>query len=258
MGIRAGHVVQQLDVGLPVLRGIDVSLVQGLVDWPAVAASGVAFAFCKVAEGTTYRDPRAAANLAGARAAGLVVGAYNVVRPSAASDPAAQARTHHAAVVALGGGLWGDLPHAVDFEENAGLTSVELSVWLDVHVAEMTRLLGRPPVLYTFPSWWKPLAAIAGPATARTALWFASYGADTGSAPAAFKPTNPVPLPWNSCRFWQYTDRGRLSNGTAVDADLFDGTIDELRAMCLSAATDGFQPEAVPPDTTPTDPPPAA
>src|SRR5262245_52462151 len=59
------------------LRGIDVSHHQGVVDWGKVAKSDVVFAILKATEGGDYVDDTFARNLAGARAAGLVVGAYH-------------------------------------------------------------------------------------------------------------------------------------------------------------------------------------
>ena len=232
------------------VRGVDVSVAQGRVDWPAAAAAGISFAIVKVAEGGGYRDPRAAENLAGARSAGLLVGSYGFVRPSATADPTAQARAHYGAVLAAGGGLAGDLPHAVDFEVDGGLGHVALAQWLDAHCAEVERLLGRPPLLYTFPSFWAPLATIAGPATARSTLWWAAYGADTGAAPTAFAPPNPVPLPWGGCRFWQHTDKGRLPGGGAVDGDLFDGSLADLQSLALTLTEVAGEVSFVPPDPT--------
>ena len=59
------------------LRGIDVSHHQGVVDWGRVAKSDVAFAILKANEVGYYVDETFARNLAGAQAAGLVVGAYH-------------------------------------------------------------------------------------------------------------------------------------------------------------------------------------
>ena len=59
------------------LRGIDVSHHQGVVDWGKVAKSDVAFVILKATEGGDYVDDTFARNLAGAKAAGLVVGAYH-------------------------------------------------------------------------------------------------------------------------------------------------------------------------------------
>jgi lysozyme len=57
--------------------GIDVSHHQGAIDWRRVARDRIAFAYVKATEGGTFTDPRFAANVAGARAAGLRVGAYH-------------------------------------------------------------------------------------------------------------------------------------------------------------------------------------
>lgn len=61
--------------------GIDVSSHQGQIDWQTVAASGVKFAFVRLGyrgyeSGTLHEDEFAKENLAGAKAAGLKVGAY--------------------------------------------------------------------------------------------------------------------------------------------------------------------------------------
>ncbi|MCW5953083.1 MAG: lysozyme, partial [Propionibacteriaceae bacterium] len=57
--------------------GVDVSRYQGEIDWPVLAAQGIEFAFIKATEGSSYVDPRFAANLEGASAAGLRAGAYH-------------------------------------------------------------------------------------------------------------------------------------------------------------------------------------
>lgn len=61
--------------------GVDVSEFQQEIDWAAVKAAGVEFAMIRLGyrgylEGQLYTDPRALENLAGAKAAGLDVGAY--------------------------------------------------------------------------------------------------------------------------------------------------------------------------------------
>jgi len=44
------------------VHGVDVSHHQGEIDWQAVAADGVAFAFIKATEGGDFVDPRFAKN----------------------------------------------------------------------------------------------------------------------------------------------------------------------------------------------------
>jgi len=59
------------------VTGIDVSNHQGDIDWPAVAAGGVAFAYIKATEGGDFRDRRFQRNWDGARAARIPRGAYH-------------------------------------------------------------------------------------------------------------------------------------------------------------------------------------
>ena len=61
--------------------GVDVSSHQGVIDWQAVADSGVEFAMIRIGfrgylEGEINTDPMARANIEGAKAAGLDVGVY--------------------------------------------------------------------------------------------------------------------------------------------------------------------------------------
>ena len=70
------------DEGLPKpqdypIHGIDVSKYQGNVDWDAVAASGVKFAYIKATEGGDFLDDRFAANWDGAKRVGIAHGAYH-------------------------------------------------------------------------------------------------------------------------------------------------------------------------------------
>lgn len=60
--------------------GIDVSHHQGEIDWSAVAADDITFAFIKATEGGDWVDPRFHENWAGARDSGLSVGAYHFFR----------------------------------------------------------------------------------------------------------------------------------------------------------------------------------
>jgi lysozyme len=54
-----------------------VSAHQGRIDWPRVAGDDVEFAYVKATEGRDFVDRRFQANWAGARRAGLAVGAYH-------------------------------------------------------------------------------------------------------------------------------------------------------------------------------------
>jgi lysozyme len=58
-------------------QGIDVSHHQGAIDWAALPAQGVDFAYIKASEGGDHRDSRLAENWAGAKKAGIARGAYH-------------------------------------------------------------------------------------------------------------------------------------------------------------------------------------
>ena len=78
------------------VQGVDVSYYQGEIDWNAVAASGVSFAYIRAGyrgygSGEIYADERFAVNAAAARAAGLDVGVYffsQAVTPEEAEEEA--------------------------------------------------------------------------------------------------------------------------------------------------------------------------
>jgi lysozyme len=90
--------------------GIDVSAHQGEVDWAAVAADDIDFAYLKATEGDDFTDLRFGDNWIGVNRAGLQRGAYHFY--SLCSSGAAQAR-HFLSVAAPDPDV---LPPAVDLE----------------------------------------------------------------------------------------------------------------------------------------------
>ena len=92
------------------VRGIDVSHHQGQIEWPAVRAAGVAFAFIKASEGADHRDREFGRNWDGARQAGVARGAYHFF--TFCTPGAAQAENFISAV----GGSFGELPPVADVE----------------------------------------------------------------------------------------------------------------------------------------------
>lgn len=92
----------------PVL-GVDVSHHKGAIDWERVRADGISFAYLKATEGTGFTDSRFAANLRGAKEAGLRTGGYHYF--TLCSDGAPQAE-HFLSVIGKGT----TMPPAVDVE----------------------------------------------------------------------------------------------------------------------------------------------
>ena len=126
--------------------GIDVSHFQGEIDWEAVAADDITFAYIKATEAGDWVDDTFAGNWADAREAGLTVGAYHffTLCRTGADQAANSLRT-----VPL---EEADFPHAVDLEFPNNCAArppkqellTELSEFLDL-VEEATQ---SPVLLY--------------------------------------------------------------------------------------------------------------
>ncbi len=75
-------------------RGVDVSSWQHpggkAIDWAAVKAAGIEFAMVKATQDVNYTNPYLHEDLAGARAAGLLVGAYHYVAPGTPGEEQAR------------------------------------------------------------------------------------------------------------------------------------------------------------------------
>lgn len=101
----------------PSVLGIDVSEFQQEIDWAAVKAAGVEFAMIRLGyrgylEGQLYTDSRALENLAGAKAAGVKVGAYFFSQAISVEEAEEEARFS----LELLGGMALDMPVVFDWE----------------------------------------------------------------------------------------------------------------------------------------------
>lgn len=201
------------------LSGLDVSHWTGAIDWRLVVPAGYRFAFCKATESTTYVDDTLLANVQGARAAGLAVGAYHFYR--LAATPKSQAEFFLKTIKSLPL----DLPPVLDFEEQASLAPAKvadaLKTWLDI-VAERT---GRTPIVYTSAYFWNDFTG--GPDwSAQYPLWVANY--TNASAPF-------LPRGWTQWLFWQYSDKGVVP-GISANADLNRFNGDEAALTLLAGS----------------------
>jgi lysozyme len=181
------------------VSGIDVSHYQGEVDWPAVAASGVRFAFIKATDGVDDVDPRFAQNWAGAKIAGMIRGAYHFFRPRL---DAQQQAAHFLRVVAMDDLA---LPPALDVEVTDGLAPPALQAGIKTWLEAVRAAFGCTPIVYTDPSFWRRNVAADFSAYH---LWLACYAAEP-----------EVPATWHAWTFWQHTDRGNV-NGISGQVDL--------------------------------------
>jgi GH25 family lysozyme M1 (1,4-beta-N-acetylmuramidase) len=177
--------------------GIDVSRFQGAIDWPAVAGSGIRFAFvqasrgsgadCTVKPGQCGADPYFAANRLAAETAGIRVGAYH--RAFASGGTVADARADAIAecdvfLSAVGSLKSGELVPVIDVETPfTGMTSTSLRAWIRLFVKRTTKHLGRKPMIYTNASSWAATGNTREFAKARYPLWIAEYGVSRPTVP---------------------------------------------------------------------------
>lgn len=129
------------------IQGVDVSWHQGAIDWRALAADDVAFAYIKASEGGDYVDPRFAFNWREAGAARLPRGAYHFF--TLCRSGARQA-AHFIATVPREAGM---LPPAVDAEHKGpcrqGPTMTDVAAELDVFLDALEAHYGVRPLIYT-------------------------------------------------------------------------------------------------------------
>jgi lysozyme len=202
------------------IKGIDVSKYQGVIDWNAVANSGVKFAWIKATEGGDRVDERFQANWQGAKLAGVARGAYHFM-------------------------YWCRKPieEAAWFEENVPVETDALPPVLDVEptpdsrtcrrrlerdrtisamkvmLDEMERHFGKRPIIYTTPEFYD--AILSGGAFADYPIWVRS----TKHNPA----THYGDRDW---QFWQYQANGVVPGiAGEVDRNVFSGDQEQWQAF---------------------------
>lgn len=219
------------------IRGIDVSIAQGgVIDWVAVARSGVRFAMIRCGNGNEAADPAFARSAKMARAAGLIIGAYHVGFPlpedraHPGRSPIDQARAHFEASGGLGSHD-GEMPPSLDLEwpvpgtfewRKYGCSNDQVRSWALDYLAEAERLHGRAPMIYDgFPIYWRDIDGANEPRFARYPLWWVDY-----------RPGTAPPAPWTTWALHQIDGGGgHLPSGAPVDEDVFAGNEDAFAAF---------------------------
>jgi len=200
-----------------VVKGIDVSHRQNDVDWARVAAAGVQFCYIKATEGEGLKDVRFRENWEGAKAAGLVRGAYHFFRSGKDADAQVESFLHVVSSLSLG-----DLPPVLDVEAGAANDPNLILDGIQTWVEAVENVLGRQPILYTYPSFWTQI--LRGSARfSGYLLWVAHY---------TFKPAPTLPRGFDDYVFWQFSEQGQVDGITDnVDLDRFHGSLEDLNAM---------------------------
>ena len=195
----------------PTRRGIDVSEHQGKIDWEQVRAAGFDFAFVRIgyrgySVGQIFPDDLARQNLAGAKAAGLQVGAYFYAQAISTEEAAEEAQW---CLDFLQGEAL-DLPLVYDWEyvspsaRTGGMDRATLTQCVQTF-CEAVSQAGYQPMIYFNNHVSRDLLDLK--ALGQYPFWLAQY-------------KDQMDYPWR-VDFWQYTESGTVPGIKGnVDIDL--------------------------------------
>lgn len=191
--------------------GVDVSEHQGSIDWKAVKADGIGFAYIRVGyrgsdTGVIIGDAQFKANIQGAQAAGLQMGAYFYSEAISVEEARAEAQY----VLGELGSTPLDYPIAFDYEPTgndrdriAGLSNDQMAAIAQAF-CDAIQEGGRSAIVYGNAS---DLARMNAPTLYQYGFWYASY-TTLPSATVAFG-------------IWQYSSQGSVAGiNTLVDMDM--------------------------------------
>ena len=206
------------------ISGVDVSKWNTVDSWAEAYADGQRFMFAKSSEGRTGVDQICANHLLSAEAAGLKTGIYHFARPD---NNHGEEEAEH--VIKLINGLPDfDLPVALDFEKYSPNDEDDNVPWIRDWVEAIQDVTGKPPIIYTGANVWKYEVGNSDVFT-HLPLWQASYSRHA---------VRPRVTPWPRWTIWQWSGGGRYCYRRvpgfrgAVDLNRFNGTEDDLAALC--------------------------
>lgn len=192
--------------------GVDVSHMQGKIDWEAVADDGVEFAIIRaggrgygVDTGTLYEDTRFHENLKGAQKAGLQVGTYFFSQATSAQEAEEEARflLEMLEGAQLGGPVvfdWENIDHTTARTDNVDVATLTEAAQAFCRTIEQA---GYQPMIYLnqYMAYLRyDLEQVCG-----YPFWLAQY-------------TQHPDFPYQFW-MWQYTDQGRV-DGIQGNVDL--------------------------------------
>ena len=196
-----------------IMRGIDVSVHNGSIDWNRVKNDGISFAILRAGYGkvASQKDKKFEDNYNGAKAAGIPVGAYWYSYARTVDE----ARKEAEACITILRGKQFEYPIFFDVEEKATLNTGKsnCSAMIRAFCAALEKA-GYWVGLYTSRSVLS--THIEDDIKNRYAIWAAEWGAK---------------LNYNgSVGIWQYSDKGRVDGITGA-VDLDEGYIDYAKLV---------------------------
>jgi GH25 family lysozyme M1 (1,4-beta-N-acetylmuramidase)/LysM repeat protein len=200
------------------IKGIDVSRWQGLINWPTVKVN-VDFAMIKIggSDDGFYQDGQAVRNALEARSCGLPVGFYVYLGGASAT---ADEVNHIKNLISNIGGLRPGEILALDWEEH---NSVEVQYVYEIAKGLIDAGI-NPPLIYmslsrvTGNNWSKVVGLNCG-------LWVAAWGNNDTIADAT-----PGSDEWPFWAMWQYSSTGSVPGISGrVDLDYFQGSVEDFK-----------------------------
>lgn len=200
-------------------KGIDVSRYQGKIDWKQVAADGVTFAILQAGYGReiSQKDPTFETNYAGAKAAGIKVGAYWYSYADTVSRAKQEAATFLKAIE----GKEFDLPLFFDQEYEKAILALTDQQRTDIVLAftKAVTAAGYACGLYTSRSYFSDnlkSAQLAG-----LKIWMAEYGSKLNYSGKVWA--------------WQYSSKGKVK-GITGNVDMNWGYFEAESTTATAAA----------------------
>jgi len=173
---------------------LDLSNLNGEPDFRRVYAAGQRRVELKVSEGLHFDDRYYAARRRRAQAAGLKTAGYHFGHPWMGM-PREEARHFARKLGRLVPGK--DLRPCLDFEEGP-----PSALWALAFIAELKRIVGVAPILYSYPDFLRRAHFRRPPAP----LWLASFGRNDGR-----EHPFSIPPPWRGIVAHQYSSRARVA-----------------------------------------------
>jgi GH25 family lysozyme M1 (1,4-beta-N-acetylmuramidase) len=231
--------------------GIDVYYGQGSIDWASVKSSGITFAWTKAAEGTAsegynYPSLNFTINEAGAKASGVLIGAYYYAHPEqdigiAGADTEAASFWNAAGPYITNGGTY--MMPVLDLETNnpsAGYTSATLSQWVNEWCQDIVAYAAAngvvvKPIVYTFISFANGTSGYGAGLDSTVTQWPLWMANPNGQSPQTGAPNSTSP--WSTWTFWQYSQNGSVPGiSVSADEDVFNGTATGLLTYVIGGS----------------------
>ena len=200
------------------IHGIDVSLYQQSVYWPAVKnmevqSVKIGFVFIKATEGLRNTDKQFKRNWQNAKEAGIPRGAYHYFL--ATKDGKLQAQNFIKTVKLQSG----DLPPVLDIEELYGVPPVIMQQRITAWLQTVETAYHVKPIIYTSADFYQ---RYLGDAFNQYPLWVAHYYSQN------------YPRIKRDWWFWQHNDAGKINGiGSSVDFNVFNGDSVEFKKILM-------------------------